>query len=57
MTDVLAIDWSELLLSGDHASRPSAASVPEGAAYSCSDHDLIYQSDGSSWTTWADYTA
>jgi hypothetical protein len=40
-----------LLGTGDHASRPAA-----GALYSCTDHDLIYQSDGSSWTTWADVT-
>jgi len=54
----MTIYWVDLILSGDHASRPAAADVPEGTIYSCSDHDLVYQSDGSStWTTWADYTA
>lgn len=42
------------LLKGDHASRPAANTVPEGTLYACSDHDLIYQSDGGSWSTWAD---
>lgn len=42
-------------LSGDHASRPAANTVPDGSLYSCSTHDLIYQSDfgGNSWATWA----
>lgn len=43
-----------LLDTGDHASRPAASAVGTGALYSCTDHDLIYQTDGSSWTTWAD---
>lgn len=42
-----------MFLTGDHSSRPAANAVGAGALYSCSDHDLIYQSDGSSWTTWA----
>ncbi len=43
------------LLFGDHASRPAFGAVPEGTLYACSDHDLIYQSDGTSaWSTWAD---
>jgi hypothetical protein len=41
---------------GDHASRPAAGDVGSGALYSCTDHDLVYQTDGSSWTTWADLT-
>lgn len=42
------------LLEGDHASRPAFGDVPQGTLYACSDHDLIYQSDGSSaWSTWA----
>jgi hypothetical protein len=41
-----------VLDTGDHASRP-AASTAAGMLYSCSDHSLVYQSDGSSWTTWA----
>lgn len=44
----------EWLGSGDHASRPAAGDVAHGALYACSDHDLIYQSDGSSWSTWSD---
>jgi hypothetical protein len=42
-----------MFATGDHASRPAAGDVGSGALYSCTDHDLIYQSDGSSWTTWA----
>lgn len=42
------------LLEGNHASRPAFGDVPEGTLYACSDHGLIYQSDGSSaWSTWA----
>lgn len=39
--------------SGTHASRPTASAVPAGALYSCTDHNLVYRSDGSSWATWA----
>lgn len=51
---VLAVTrFAHHLLSGDHASRPSAASVPQGTLYACSTHGLIYQSDGISiWPTW-----
>ena len=42
-----------LLDTGTHAARPAAGDVGSGALYSCTDHSLIYQSDGSSWTTWA----
>lgn len=42
-----------LLSTGDHASRPAASAVGTGALYSCTDHGLVYQTDGSSWTTWA----
>ena len=42
------------LLEGDHASRPAFGAVPEGTLYACSDHGLIYQSDGTAaWSTWA----
>lgn len=43
------------LLEGDHASRPAfnAAGLGKGALYSCSDHGLIYQTDGSAWSTYA----
>lgn len=43
-----------MLQEGDHASRPAATAVGSGALYACSTHDLIYQSDGSSWSTWSD---
>lgn len=38
-----------------HANRPAAdlAGLPVGALYMCSDHGLIYITDGSSWSTWA----
>jgi hypothetical protein len=46
--------FAEHLLSGTHASRPAFGSVPQGTLYACTDHDLIYQSDGATaWTTWA----
>lgn len=48
-----AITIPGMFLTGDHASRPAASAVGKGALYSCTDHDLIYQSDGSTWTTWA----
>lgn len=41
------------LLSGLHASRPAATAVPAGTLYSCTTHSLIYQSDGSTWSTYA----
>lgn len=49
----MSTSFSDHLLDGDHASRPAATAVPAGTLYSCSDHDLIYQSDGSVWATWA----
>lgn len=42
-----------LLATGAHASRPAASAVGSGGLYSCTTHNLIYQSDGSSWATWA----
>lgn len=39
--------------SGVHASRPTATAVPAGTIYSCTDHSLVYRSDGSTWSTWA----
>jgi hypothetical protein len=45
-----------VLLTGTHASRPAANAVGTGTLYSCSTHSLIYQSDGSSWSTWATLT-
>lgn len=46
--------FADHLLEGDHASRPAFGSVPAGTLYACSDHSLIYQSDGvAAWSTWA----
>lgn len=39
-----------------HANRPAAGTPPVGALYSCTDHDLIYRTDGSTWATYADLT-
>ena len=47
------ITFEGMTLTGDHASRPAAGDVGVGTIYACSTHSLIYQSDGSSWTTWA----
>lgn len=41
------------ILTGDHASRPAANTVPNGTIYSCTTHALIYQSDGATWATYA----
>jgi|GEM_PF-1702188 len=42
-----------ILLSGTHAARPAASVPPVGSIYSCSDHALVYVTDGTTWTTWA----
>jgi hypothetical protein len=44
-----------VLLTGTHASRPAANTVAKGTLYACSTHALSYQSDGSSWSTWATF--
>lgn len=46
-----------LLQSGVAASRPAASAVGSGALYYSTDTHVIEQSDGSSWSTWADFTA
>lgn len=38
-----------LYQAGDHASRPANGSGC--VLYSCTDHDLVYRDDGTSWTT------
>jgi hypothetical protein len=53
----MATRFAAHLLTDDHASRPAANTVPEGTLYSCTDHSLIYQSDGSSWSTWASFSS
>jgi hypothetical protein len=45
--------FADHLLAGTHAARPAATAVPEGTLYSCTDHGLIYQSDGAAWATYA----
>ena len=42
-----------LLGVGIHSARPAASAVGSGGLYSCTTHSLVYQTDGSSWTTWA----
>lgn len=46
------------LLTGDHASRPAANTVPDGTLYSCTDHGIVYQADepGNAWNNWATIT-
>lgn len=45
-----------ILLAGTHAARPAASAPPVGSIYSCSDHSLIYVTNGSAWSTWASLT-
>jgi hypothetical protein len=45
--------FADHLLTGSHASRPAATAVPVGSLYSCTDHGLIYQTDGATWSTYA----
>lgn len=49
----MAATVAGILLSGTHASRPAASAPPVGSVYSCSDHSLIYVTNGSAWSTWA----
>lgn len=49
----MATRFADHLLKGTHAARPAATAVPEGTLYACSDHSLIYQSDGATWSTYA----
>jgi hypothetical protein len=49
----MAATVAGVLLAGTHAARPAASAVSAGTLYSCSDHSLVYQSDASSWSTWA----
>lgn len=46
--------FADHLLEGDHASRPSAATVPEGTLYSCTDHVKIYQQLSAAWGDYFD---
>lgn len=40
-----------ILRPGTHSARPAATAVGPGTVYFCSTHKLIYQSDGSTWST------
>lgn len=44
-----------ILLTGAHGSRPAAnaSGLGKGSLYSCTTHGLVYQTNGSSWSTWA----
>jgi hypothetical protein len=50
---MVATTLNGVLLTGIHASRPAANAVANGTLYSCTTHSLVYQSDASSWSTWA----
>lgn len=41
----------------DHSSRPAANTVPYGAIYYCTDHDLMYINNAGTWGTYFDNTA
>lgn len=45
--------FADHLPTGNHAGRPAATDVPQGALYSCTTHNLVYQSNGATWSTWA----
>lgn len=45
---------SGIHLSGNHAGRPAANTVPDGSLYSCSDHLKLYKSNYAG-NSWADY--
>lgn len=49
----MATTFADHLLGPDtHANRPTATAVPSGTLYSCTDHSIVYQSDGSTWSDW-----
>lgn len=45
--------FSDHILGGVHADRPAATAVPVGALFSCSTHNIVYRSDGTTWVNWA----
>lgn len=45
--------FKDHILTGNHTSRPAATAVPAGTLYSCTTHALVYQSSGTTWSTWA----
>ena len=49
----MSTNFSDRILGRDtHANRPTAASVPEGATYSCSDHSKVYVARAGAWADW-----
>lgn len=50
---MVATTLDGVMLTGNHAGRPAASAVAKGTLYSCTTHSLVYQSDASSWSTWA----
>jgi len=48
--------WTDHILgAGDHASRPAASATAVDALYACTDHGVLYKSDGvSAWADWLD---
>lgn len=44
---------AHILGPGNHAARPAASGVPDGATYSCTEHGLIYRNNAGTWGTWA----
>lgn len=46
--------FADLVPLGGHASRPAAAGVVPGTLFSCTDHDVVYQSDGAGWSVWVE---
>lgn len=49
----MAATVAGILLSGDTASRPAAGDVVVGTLYSDTEAEVIYQSNGSTWDTYA----
>lgn len=45
-----------LLAADTTANRPAATDVPSGTLFPSTDDDIIYQSNGSTWNTWATLT-
>ncbi len=45
---------ANVLRDGVFASRPAASAVTAGTLYAATDTKVVYQSDGTSWSTWLD---
>jgi len=51
----MALTFGGSHLRGNHASRPAANTLVEGALYYCTDHHKVYRGTGPT-NTWSDYT-